>query len=331
MADTAKQVIKLYPLSSLQNTYPGSSWGQEYLARQGVVFCEHACEADIFFTKNFPFHWRHLVRILWRHGLKKPLVVHTHEPRFCTLSAPGPFRRWPFPEIHIMDVYTGDVHLNNYSMYHWAIGQEVPPPSADHLQLRSKSAPVVGLAAYVNAVNKRQLMIGNQDIDLSVRRQQLLLRGHERGLVDIYGRNWPEGMTRGESRGGNWHQEKRQIIKRYAFNVAIENTAWPHYCSEKIWDAIAEGCLPIYWGKGTAIYEDFPRKSFLDYSEYQSPDELLDHVEQMEEAEYFERLTLCIAAYNKVVHRLDPMQERERVLARFAQRVRQIMKISSDI
>jgi len=39
---------------------------------------------------------------------------------------------------------------------------------------------------------------------------------------------------------------------RYKFCVAMENSVRHDYVTEKIWDALAAGCIPIYLGSKTA-------------------------------------------------------------------------------
>ena len=316
--------VNIYSLSPPKHNFPGGNWGKDYLNAQGIVFCDNPLEANIFFARKFPLSLRTFLRLWWNHGLSKPLLVHTSEPRFCTLTQSGPLRLWPYPEIHVMNVYTGDAFKSNHDFF-WAIQKDVPPLPPDHWQRRKNTCPIVGLATYINKRRARQkLVIDGHNIDLTLRRQELLLRGHERILLDIYGSGWPKGIVRGSSRQDGWHNEKKSILTPYLFNVALENTAWPYYCTEKIWDAIEGGCLPIYWGAGTCIYEDFPQDSFLDYSGYSGPDELLDHIEQMEEIEYRERMVRCINAHNSVFLRLNGEQDRKQKLDRLAARVRQI-------
>ncbi len=149
------------------------------------------------------------------------------------------------------------------------------------------------------------LIRDGRERDLYAARQRLALVGCQRGLVDIYGRNWPEGISQGVSRSGAWRQSKMEILAGYAFNIACENLAYPYYCTEKIWDAIRGGCLPIYHGRDNAIYEDFPRDSFLDMAEFQSEDALWDHVQAMPVEEYRERMNRCIAVYNAYLERCD--------------------------
>jgi len=42
--------------------------------------------------------------------------------------------------------------------------------------------------------------------------------------------------------------DKLVFIKNYKFNLALENTSWPGYTTEKIIQAYAAGTVPVYWG-----------------------------------------------------------------------------------
>ena len=41
---------------------------------------------------------------------------------------------------------------------------------------------------------------------------------------------------------------KKEYLKQFRFNICPENSDYPGYVTEKIFDAIAAGCIPIYWG-----------------------------------------------------------------------------------
>ena len=96
----------------------------------------------------------------------------------------------------------------------------------------------------------------------------------------------------------HWWDRKSEILRDYHFNICLENTAYGYYCTEKIWHAIVSRCLPIYHGKGTRIYETFPRGSFLDCADFADFDQLFDAIRAMSLEEYVERMNLCIQAYN---------------------------------
>lgn len=47
-----------------------------------------------------------------------------------------------------------------------------------------------------------------------------------------------------------FNDNKLEFLKSYKFNLCPENTNYEGYVTEKIFDAIYSGCIPIYWGSG---------------------------------------------------------------------------------
>lgn len=55
--------------------------------------------------------------------------------------------------------------------------------------------------------------------------------------------------------GGGWNNNvgyrvgnKPQWLSGYKFNICFENSSYPGYLSEKLYEAYMAGCVPIYWG-----------------------------------------------------------------------------------
>lgn len=55
--------------------------------------------------------------------------------------------------------------------------------------------------------------------------------------------------------GGGWRnnighsvENKHKWIQGYKFNICFENSSYPGYLTEKLFDAYNAGCIPIYWG-----------------------------------------------------------------------------------
>ncbi|WP_281650799.1 glycosyltransferase family 10 [Helicobacter bilis] len=55
--------------------------------------------------------------------------------------------------------------------------------------------------------------------------------------------------------GGRWKNniggnvdDKIEWLKSYKFNLCFENSSYPGYLTEKLFDAFLAGCVPIYWG-----------------------------------------------------------------------------------
>lgn len=67
----------------------------------------------------------------------------------------------------------------------------------------------------------------------------------------------------------DWHLDKlARCSGRFKMMFAIENTFCPDYATEKIFDAYACGCIPIYYGpKNHSVVTKLGLKSFVDVSE----------------------------------------------------------------
>ena len=46
-------------------------------------------------------------------------------------------------------------------------------------------------------------------------------------------------------------ESKMDVFRRYRFCIAMENTVAHDYVTEKLWDALAAGCVPIYYVRKT--------------------------------------------------------------------------------
>jgi hypothetical protein len=55
---------------------------------------------------------------------------------------------------------------------------------------------------------------------------------------------------------------KKDVLGNFAFNLCPENGLYPGYCTEKIPEAFAAGCLPITWVDGN-VAVDFNPEAFI--------------------------------------------------------------------
>ena len=114
-------------------------------------------------------------------------------------------------------------------------------------------------------------------------------------MIDIYGNHWPNYMSIENSRS-DCVNTKIKILKNYDISLCFENTNIPNYTSEKLWDAIANYTLPIYYAHNT-IYNIFPKNSFIDFNEFQSIEDLYNFIQNLDDDEYNERLNKCINVF----------------------------------
>ncbi len=62
-------------------------------------------------------------------------------------------------------------------------------------------------------------------------------------------------------------------FRPFLFNVGMENKVAPGYLTEKIAYAFNSGSIPIYWGDNDTVNNFFNPASFLNVSEYKSPED----------------------------------------------------------
>lgn len=287
------KIIKIYKVKSFAHTPFCNANDLEYLEKNGIEITENIKDADILISQNL----KHLKPYFWKYLGKKKYLVWTLEPRFNTSFQSNKKYLFGLVTCHFMNIYTGDVFTTGLTFHAHNINKILTPLEGG-FNISNKKA--VALMSYFRGPESPELMRNGENIDLISLRSEIGLFGHERGLIKIYGKDWPNNISMEDSRQGEWKLRKFQILNKYAFNLCFENTISPNYITEKIWDSIENYCLPIYYGKGNNIYNIFPKKSFLDYSDFNNPRELFDYIENMTNLEYLERLNACIEVYNNI-------------------------------
>lgn len=217
------------------------------------------------------------------------MVMDRKKPKLCILWTHEPYfsRRTEFSH-HIYHIPTYFFTIwNRKALFHNGTflfqnyPSSLPEKPTPRTSWRSIGKKSVGLITYPNGGS-----LGTQE------RLSIALNGYQSGVLDIYGKGWPNGISKGNSRDGEWWNSKPGILEQYDFNLAMENCCEPYYVSEKLWDSIVNGCLPIYKDNST-IYETFPKDSFLDIANYTSYDKLWEHIEAMSLEEWNKRYFAC--------------------------------------
>ncbi len=312
--------IKLFALKKMLYTPFENPPGVAILREHDIFPTDDPRDADLFISKK----WNNsvLLELVFRYASRKQLLVWTDEPRFCVQTKnriEGPFG---IPTVHIMNVFNRGVYFCNYSIYGNKIRGELPDVTRSDVA-DNRSRKVVALAGYRRRTPR--VVIEGVDTDLVAQRQKIALAGHRRGLVDVYGIDWPNGIALGQSRSGDWQRSKQDILKGYRFNLCMENTDFDYYVTEKIWDALNARCLPIYRGGQDKIYEEFERGGFIDTKDFSDPAQIFDLVESMSDAEYCDRLRSCIATYNKIWKRQDYNAEFRRTVEAAVHKIKEIV------
>ncbi|MBC7742933.1 MAG: hypothetical protein H7061_12105 [Bdellovibrionaceae bacterium] len=91
-------------------------------------------------------------------------------------------------------------------------------------------------------------------------------------------------------------RDKLLVLKNYRFSICYENAyGIPGYVTEKIFDSLSAGCIPIYWGAPN-IKNFIPANCFIDRTAFRSYEDLYFYLKAMSASEYDQRLA-AISAY----------------------------------
>ncbi len=316
-------VIKIYLIGNFRYTPFGGfhPMDLEYLLKNNIIITDDIDEAEVLVSQNR----KHLVKYFYKFLKKKKYLIWTNEPRFNTHMSSVKKEALGFVNCHVMNLYTEDVFVSPLSFHGHLFQKNIKSVNND-FELGSRK--VVGLISYFRGLNTPSVIKNNRDIDLIKVRTKIALAGHKQGVFDIYGRGWPNNVSIEDSRTGNWVDRKAEILEPYAFNLCFENTATRNYITEKIWDSIKHYCLPIYFGKNTGIYELFPKNSFIDYSIFNSPEELFSFIDRLSIKEYIDRMNSCIKVYQSIQSKGESFVhgEREKALQAIINKLKKMVE-----
>ena len=109
---------------------------------------------------------------------------------------------------------------------------------------------------------------------LSVLRTNIIEKYLQSGLVNVEGKGWSNNNSR--QKLPDWHLDKLSKIKNaYLFGFAIENSDMTYYITEKFFDAIFSGSIPIISSSNT-VNLNFFNKVFNINLQGKDPIEVLD-------------------------------------------------------
>lgn len=248
----------------------------------------------------------------------KKIVVYQYE-LFIDTTKTEIYNFFKLKPISVINGFTGGIFFNNYhflASYIYDDECDLGMKKSELLSVsniftkeeykNAKHLVFVGQKRDFNEINKSNSNIG---IDLNEKRQEIAQFSYDRGVGDVIGNGWNEisGIKNSGFDSGNlnWWDSKLELLKEYRFNVALENTLWKHYVSEKIWHSIKAGCLPIYWGKDSSIYDTFPKDSFIDASEFKDSNDLIDYTINLPYELWHARMEKCINVYNESITKMN--------------------------
>lgn len=180
-----------------------------------------------------------------------PRICYVGEPRYPNFFECDYALSFDFPHLG----HGG----RNYRLPHYALYADpavlVRPPGYDARAVLAKKT------GFCNFVYRRSGLPGH------VRR--------ERFFEKLSRYKWVDSGGIARNNIGGPVADKRGFIAGYKFTIAFENTSQPGYVTEKLFDPLQAGSVPIYWGH-PMVAQDFNPASFVDAGRFRHLDALVD-------------------------------------------------------
>ena len=114
-------------------------------------------------------------------------------------------------------------------------------------------------------------------------RNQFFHKLSEYKQVDSAG-SWNNNIGRQLDRGSDGVKIKFDFLNNYKFNLCFENSSYPGYATEKVYEALCCNTIPIYWGSPT-VEMDFNPKAFLSWHDYQDDAAFIEAIKELDQNE----------------------------------------------
>lgn len=102
------------------------------------------------------------------------------------------------------------------------------------------------------------------------------------GEFDLFGAGW----LGSQAWKGPFSASKFDLVKQYKFCICYENMKDQNgYITEKIFDCLVGGCVPVYWGADN-IAEYIPKECFIDRRQFGSNEDLYKYLKSIDEQTY---------------------------------------------
>lgn len=288
----------------------------ERFAREGIEAVDRPADADVLVCNR----WKPLIPHALRWGGRKGYLIWASETRHHRGLAPEERRLLGRARVRIMNAVNGEVFFNEayfFGMLCIPVGHTVPfVTPADRPDFDERS--IIAILGY-RQPGSTPCVIGGVDYDLNPVRMDLALRGARAGRIDLYGKGFPDGLSRGSADNqarthtgvpddydgptDQRHPLKLHLLRKYPFNLCLENTDYGYYITEKIWQSILCRCLPIYYSRHNRIYDFFPADSFINAADFDGYDDLIRFIDRMDVETWCERLNRCIEVFNRISRR----------------------------
>ncbi|KAF9173772.1 Alpha-(1,3)-fucosyltransferase 11 [Mortierella sp. AD011] len=83
-----------------------------------------------------------------------------------------------------------------------------------------------------------------------------------------------------------WEEVKQEVLGQYPYTLVVENSNCVGYVTEKIYDALAAGVIPLYEG-ASDIADYVPKGSYVPLENFKNTDELVKFMKEADRSEFY--------------------------------------------
>ncbi len=134
-----------------------------------------------------------------------------------------------------------------------------------------------------------KILYGFSIKDIYPERQKIIKLLSQKDGFDLYGYGWDKSENLDTSTIQKVYKgivdDKFETIKNYKFTLCFENTVFPGYVTEKIFDALFAGSVPVYYG-APDIKQFIPDDVFIDVRDFKSYDDVYAYISTMGRQKY---------------------------------------------
>ena len=201
---------------------------------------------------------------------------------------------YQFPNVHYDYSITSHLGINNETHLRFPLWKDLIDWS--HLGIKRELSAYI--KRYDNFYNIKDLMCPQGDFFLKKERKICLISSHlneprksmyfnflKNFEVNGYGPYFDANVKDHYSNP----LSKKEILKKYAFNLCPENSLYPGYYTEKVPEAFLSKSLPLTWADNNINF-DFNKKSFVNLLNY-SKDNYLEICSNLKDENFLKQYT----------------------------------------
>lgn len=181
------------------------------------------------------YHLKYLLRALKKNKKIKIYYFALEPPSICHLHNNNILKLWQFNQIYSWNDKLSII--NGFQKIYYT--SDIQPLFLNEEIFRKRRDKIVAIFSY-----KRGKKANGYKL-----RYNIIHQLSKQNLIDLYGYGWEKCNDKYIRKCYNGViSSKKEILVNYKYCLSFENSSFDNYFTEKIFDPISMGCIPLYWG-----------------------------------------------------------------------------------